>query len=200
MGPGPARGGADAPFSPYVQSLIRRKAEQLCRRRGFSRSDQTDLAQELTTRLLSKEGRYDPGRGASRDTFADRVIDTEVKMILRDRRRLKRAAGFTAQSLDGGAALVSGKAVPLMEVVAEEDRHRTTGGCAKVVEATELSAALEHALAPLPAGVVAVAERLKLENVSGVARALGMSRRQVYAAMAQIKARLEEVGFGVSGK
>lgn len=129
MGPGPARGGADdAPFSPYVQSLIQRKASQLCRKRCFSGADQRDLIQELTGRLIAKASKYDPGRGASLDTFANRVIESEVKMLLRDAGRQKRAAGHTASSLDGDNAVVGGKPVPLTEVVTDHDRHRLTGG------------------------------------------------------------------------
>ena len=75
MGPGPARGGADdAPLSPYVTQLIRRKAAQLSRSRGYVGADRSDLIQELTARLLAKSGKYDSSRGASRDTFADRTF------------------------------------------------------------------------------------------------------------------------------
>lgn len=198
MGPGPARGGADgAPLSPYVLSLIQRKAKQLCRRRGFRSADRKDLIQELTARLLAKTGKYDPGRGASLNTFANRVIESAVRMLLRDAVRQKRAAGLAAASLDGGSVIIDGQPVPLTEVVSDADRERVTGGAlAPRTTATELADAVEQALSPLPPFVVEVARQLQVGNASAACKALGVSRRKVYAAIAMIRERLEAAGLG----
>ena len=79
-----------AVLTTYAQSLIRFKAKQLSRKPGFSRTDEEDVAQELTAYLLSRAHLFDPRR-ASADTFADRVIRTAKAMLLRDRRRQQHA-------------------------------------------------------------------------------------------------------------
>src|SRR4051812_1985208 len=98
MGSGPIP--HHAPVSAYARNLIQRKARQISRRAGFSRSDVQDIEQDLTLALLRKLPQFDPRRGASPDTFADRVIISAVKMMLRDAGRQKRAAGRHARSLN----------------------------------------------------------------------------------------------------
>ena len=53
MGPGPAR---DAVLTAYARMLINKKARQLCRKPGFSRSDQEDPAElRLVGRIAGRE-------------------------------------------------------------------------------------------------------------------------------------------------
>src|SRR4051794_20232710 len=100
MGPGPAPRGGDARISAYAQALIKLKARQLSAKPGFRASDEPDLEHDLAVALLNQIDRYDPDRRASRDTFANRVVESAAKMILRARRRVKRAAGFRAKRLE----------------------------------------------------------------------------------------------------
>jgi RNA polymerase sigma factor (sigma-70 family) len=190
MGPGPAR---DAVLTAYASSLISFKAKQLSRKRGFSRSDEEDLVHELTLTLLSKVDQYDPTRGASLDTFADRVIDSAVKMILRDRRRLKRAAGFGAVSIDTTTVVVNGKPVFLGETIGDADRERVT---LSERRSPHPDNDLSEVLRALPPELADVARRLQDGTVASVARDLGTSRRQVYAAMAHIRKHFEDAGLG----
>ena len=197
MGVQPTPDAGAACLTAYARSLIRYKACQLCRRPGFSRSDAEDLAQDLTLALLRKAHLYDPARGASYDTFADRVIDSAARMILRARRQLKRAPGFAAQSLDTGTADVRGRHVPLADRVADTDPR--TGRAADGGPDTpggDDAEAVARALAGLPPHLLAVAERLKHGSVASAARDLGVSRRRVYAAVALIRRRFEGAGLG----
>ena len=89
----------DAVLTAYAQSLIKYKARQLTRRPGFTKSDQEDVEQDLTVHLLTQAHRFDPKRGSA-NTFAAHVIKSAAAMLLRDRGRRKRAAGFTALSLE----------------------------------------------------------------------------------------------------
>lgn len=175
----------------YAQIVIRQKARQLCRRSGFSRSDEEDLAQELTLRLLQKEHLYDPARGATLETFADRVISSAVKMILRDRRRLKRAASITALSLDSTAVLDDGKPALLCQIVSDADRARITLSERHTDDSADILALLNS----LPAPLADLARRLTQGSVASAARELRVSRHQVYALIAQLRQHCEQAGL-----
>jgi len=186
-----------AVLTAYARYLIQLKARQLCGKRGFSRSDEQDVEQELMMRLLRKAHLFDASRGASPETFADRVIISEVKMILRDRRRKKRSGGFTARSLSDSVSQPNGESTSVGNLVTNADRERVTGAPAPdPIAERELTEAVDQALAPLPPSVVEIAKRMKRDSISAIARDLRLSRRQVYAAVAQIRKRFEDVGLG----
>jgi RNA polymerase sigma factor (sigma-70 family) len=194
MGPGPARA---AVLTAYAKSLISHKAKQLCRKPGFSRSDEGDLVQDLTLSLLEKGDQYDPARGASLDTFADRVVNSEVKMILRARRREKRAAGFVAQSLQTDGHEYDGSIVPLAELIGDGDLLRR-GAAAPInpISAIDNREALESAMAALDPSVVDIARRRQEQSVNAIHHELGISRRQINTAIEQIRRQFEEAGLG----
>lgn len=192
MGASPVRSDV---LTAYARILIQRKARQLCRKPGFSRSDQEDLVQELTLRLLQKADCYDPERGASIDTFADRVINSAVRMILRDRRRIKRAAGLTASSLEGTAIELDGKPMRLVDSISSEDSQRRT-----LKEPGELTsrdiAELAQLVESLPPDLREIAQRiLHGGTVASIAREKRESRRQIYNAIRRAKAYFQEAGF-----
>jgi DNA-directed RNA polymerase specialized sigma24 family protein len=204
MGPGPDRvaaGPADAdarpsPLSPYARSLIRHKAVRLCRHPGFTPSDRDDVAQDLALAVLAKAPLYDPARGASPDTFADRVVDSAAKMILRARRRQKRAAGYAAASLDRDATVVGRRPVPLAEATAAGDDRRLGRAEPGVGEPLPDARAAAAVLATLPPFPAAVAGRLGDASVLAISRELGVSRRQVYAAIGVVRDRFVAAGLG----
>src|SRR5690606_18928212 len=86
-------------LTEYAQNLIEFKARQLSRRWDFSQSDREEIQQELWLAVVDQAERFDSER-ASLDTFIDRVVNTAVRGILRNRERQKRANGFQAVSLD----------------------------------------------------------------------------------------------------
>ena len=167
----------------------------MCRRPGFSPSDAEDLAQDLTAALLRKAHLYDPARGAAFDTFAGRVIVSAAKMILRDRRRLKRGAGFAAASLDTGTADVRGRHVPLADLVGDADRRTGRAAAGDPPAKDDDAEVVAAVLAGLPPHLAAVAERLKHRPAAAVAREMGVSRRRVCDAMGQIRGRFRASGF-----
>lgn len=197
MGPGPVppggRHAAADVLTPYVRSLIRHKARRLCPRPRFGPADREDVQQELTLALLRKAHLYDPSRGACIDTFADRVVTSAAGMIARHRKRLKRAAGLTAASLDGGTALVDGRPVPLIEALDGTADGRLARAATPPPSDIQAVAAAVAELPPFPA---AVARRLHESSVLAIARDLGVSRRKVYDTIAVIRARFEAAGLG----
>jgi len=73
-------------LTDYAKNLIKFKARQLGRRREFLPADQADLQQELWLMLCERAAAFDPTKAAL-DTFIDRVVNTAVGVILRNRRR-----------------------------------------------------------------------------------------------------------------
>ncbi len=178
----------DAVLTDYASSLIKYKARQLTRRSGFSRSDEEDIAQDLTLTLLAKAYLYDANR-ACQNTFVDRVVRSAIAIILRDRRRLKRAAGFTAQSLDQPP---SGDA----DTTPLRDSLPASGpGGPKTVEQSDFVAAVVNVVESLPPDLQEISRRLKTDAVSAVARDMGISRRQIRNAIERIRKHFESKGL-----
>lgn len=187
----------EAVLTAYVQQVIRIKARQLSRKRGFSRSDQDDLEQDLAMHLLQQARHYDPRR-ASLNTFAARVIESKARMILRDRRRLKRAAGFTARSLEERPQGASEEIALLRDRLTAADLGRRTGAVSDDPGRNETIAAIVEALQTLPSELQKVCRQLMEGNVSSAARDLDTSRRQVHSAIERIRLHFEKCGLGDS--
>lgn len=100
-------------------------ARRLSQRKGFTRSDEEDVQQELWLILLREAKRFDPER-ASLHTFIDRVVRAAGGMIARRRRRQKRAAGGHVVSLDQRDLSEDGEAgTSLSHQISEADLART---------------------------------------------------------------------------
>lgn len=185
----------DAVLTAYARSVIRFKAHQLSRKPGCSRSDEEDFAQELTACLLAQAHLFDPKR-ASVDTFADRVVNSAVAMILRSRRRQKRAAGFKAISLESTSAREGGKTVPLRDVLAPSDLDRRTGMDSGNTPPSDLSSHVMEAWQSLAPDLQDVCKLLMEMREAAVAKAMGISRRQVRSCIERIRVHFESQGFG----
>jgi RNA polymerase sigma factor (sigma-70 family) len=187
----------DAVHTAYSKFLISLKAKQLCRKPGFNRSEERDLAQDLTMSWVKAADKYDPAREASIDTYADRVINSAVKMILRARRAQKRAAGFTAKSLDSGHEELRGAVVPIGELL--DGRGLERRGAARpsdAISALERKEAVELALAALSPSLAAIARRSANQSANAMAKEMGISRRQLDKAMKAIREKFQEFGLG----
>jgi DNA-directed RNA polymerase specialized sigma24 family protein len=172
--------------SAYVSKVVEYKARRLARKRCLGGGDADDWRQELTLRLFKKRWQYDSARGASFDTFASRVLESEVQMIVRDARRQKRRAAKPVLSLDapadGGSAIV--------DAIGSSDDVVATAA------ARECSAAVAGVTANLPATMVALAEGLKRgDSVTAIADSMGCSRQGVYRAMTELRKRFESAGL-----
>jgi RNA polymerase sigma factor (sigma-70 family) len=165
-------------LSDAVRSNIRYKARMLCRSRGFrgADADSEDVEQQLTLGLLAKASRYDPMR-SSFATYADRVIDSECKMMLRARRAKKRGNGSAPAPLDDDGGVDKGADV----VAAAASR--------------ECSCRVASTLATLPPSLTEAARRLTHDPVATVAQDMGLSRQAVYRLMAQLRDRFTDAGL-----
>jgi len=125
-------------LSTYVTALIRGKARQLVRSGQFPRSDEEDLRQELTLRLLQRARRYDPAR-ATLNTFAERVVCSLVATLLREQRRQKNSILRGAVSIEVRCDCGGEGAAPLRELLQDADQRRRTGASAPTWPSRERS-------------------------------------------------------------
>ena len=183
----------------YAKALIRTKARKLSALSGFTASDREDVEQELALHLIKQSHLYDPSRASWR-TFATRVVETAAAMFLRDRRRQKRAAGYFTESLDQAVGDREGGPSPLRDSLSEADLGRRTGTLPadESVEQRERTDAVRRALASLPPDLQAFCVLLADGTEAGIARELGISRRQVRNALERIRRRFETAGLADS--
>jgi len=188
---------ASAPESvltAYAKSLIKYKARQLTRKPEFSRSDEEDVAQELTVYLLTRAHLFDPNRALSK-TFADRVIKSAIAMMLRDRRRLKRAPGFSAQSIEQTGARPDEPVDTLRDALTEADLRRRLGTAVDDHNRSEAIAAVLEAFQSLPSDLQDLCHRLIAGSEAATAREMGISRRQLRKAIERIRVHFESTGL-----
>ena len=123
-------------------------------------------------------------------------------MILRDRGRLKRRAGRAVRSLDRDSVGHGRNREPILlrEVISETDQRRRHGASKPTdEEQSDTAADTATVLLQLPPRLREVAQLL-LEGAKGaaIARALGISRRQVRSAVAKIREHFRRAGLGES--
>ncbi|HUT56503.1 MAG TPA: hypothetical protein VNA25_01360 [Phycisphaerae bacterium] len=190
MGIDPVR---SALTTKYVQTLLRIKARQLSRRPEFCKTDPADIEHDLIAQVLKQADDYNPVRSAPQ-TFITRVIETAVAMLVRDRRRIKRAAGYRAISLEGTVLEGDGRETALSELIRESDLRRRCGG-APTDAAFDLRFDVQEALTRLPKDLRRIAMRLMRATEAGIARELGISRRQVRKSVEAIREHFERAGL-----
>lgn len=182
-----------AVFSAYAVSLIRHKSLQLIRKPGFSRSDREDLEHDLSLHLWKKAHQFDPRR-ASIETFADRVIKSAVRMILRDRRRRRLALG-KVESIESGTVNVDHTAVPLDEIISEQDRGRRVGREPHDHDVPRDVRDVVDRLSPELKSIVDAI--LSTDHLSKAAESTGLARSTFYLRLKEIRREFEDAGLSL---
>ena len=177
--------------TPYVQTLLKIKAHQLSRRTEFRRDDLDDIQQDLIAHILAQADNFDPARRASANTFVTRVVETAIAMMIRSRKRKKRAAGHRAMSLESTVFKGDGRETSMAEVVCEDDLRRRLGGTAiSDQDKSDIRSDLTDAVRNLPAKQRRVVLKLIDSTETAVAGELDTSRRQVRNATDAVRKRL----------
>lgn len=182
---------SDVVLAPYAQKLIKHKARQICQHVGCTACDREDIEQQLAVWLCQQAPKFDPAR-ASLNTFVNRVVNSAVRIVLRNRRRLKRSTDEVVRSLDGTTP-TSHEAVPPV-LTADLDRRLGTETCSEI-EQLEQREAMAVALDSMPADLADICRRLMEGSVASVAHDLGISRRQVRNALDRSRTYFEHAGF-----
>lgn len=174
-----------------LRQVVRRKTRQLCRSRGFRRSDADDVEQDLVLDLLKRLPRFDPSRASLR-TFLSRLADHFAATLIERRQAACRDWRRRHESLqdlvpDGFGGLAP-RSSTLDERACRNRRLRTT----ELDEPTlrELRLDLDALLGALRPDLRGLATRFTAESPTEVSRATGISRGTVYEHMRRIRRHL----------
>jgi RNA polymerase sigma factor (sigma-70 family) len=182
----------DVFLTPYAKRLVCFKAWQLSRTTGFRRNEAEDLEQDLWAAVLTKTAKFDPAR-ASVDTFINRVVNTTVAKLVRERQRSKRAECVHARSIDQiSSKHRSSAGTGLAE---SDDRRRSTRSTEDECRARETDEAFQCGFSSLPPAVQQVCQRVMSGAVVSAARELGTSRRQVRNSLEAAREFFCKAGF-----
>lgn len=177
----------DAVLDPYPQALVRSKAYQLSRQRGFRRRDEEDVRQELFLRVLAALPRFDPERGEM-NAFIRCVVETAAAMMSRERAALKRSGGAQPVSLDQAASIAHEQGPTLASQLTPVDLGRRLG---LVPIEPVPTARVQAAIADLSPEDQAICRQLMVGTPSSAAKRTGKSRRQIRNAMLRIRRHFE---------
>lgn len=182
-----------AVLGDFPQQLIKRKARQLSHQHGFARHEEDDLRHELVIRVLRVLPKFDPSRGGFEEFFTV-AIETATGMMARERKRLKRGGATRTQSLDMGARESGGMSVALSEADA---RRRSGTDRADDIDLVRFEVAAVRS--SLPPHLGQVADLLALGTEAAAARTLGVSRRQIRKAKAELQRLFRAAGLDPGG-
>lgn len=101
-----------------AEPLIRSKALRLSRRRGFSRTDAEDIAQELRLHLWRQAAKFNPTI-TSWESFVSFILDKRCISLLRHRSAEKRSPGRETCSLNESVHDNDGRVLERHETVPE---------------------------------------------------------------------------------
>ncbi len=178
-----------------ISALLRRKALELSRLREFSRSDESDLEQELTLHLLQKLKYFNPAR-AQLATFASRVLKNKAASLIRAARAEKRHYGRNVQSLNDTIRDSDGKEVELAQTFEESAGRRHTGQRGRREgELAQLRIDISETNRLLPVPVKEVAALLSHVPQFAVSQVLGISRRQTARHITTLRELYEACGL-----
>ena len=178
-----------------VAPIVRGTSRQLSMRRGFSESDADDIEQALLLDLLKRLPRFDPTRASLR-TFVTRLVDHCVATLIEAREAACRDWRRRRETLHDVIRDPTGEQHPRWTVLGEEDcRNRILAQERDGSAVQELRLDLDAAVEALPQRLRDMAEQLKADSPTGVARESGVHRSTVYDARRRIRAHLVASGI-----
>ncbi len=175
----------------FAAHYIRRKAKQLVRRAGFSRSDVDDIQQQLFQRLLENLAAFDPEQGHF-NVFVKTLVERYVANILRDSRAEKRDRRQTC-SLSTVVEEFDGGPVELGDTISQHELDARLGR--ETRDAADLVMDVSQIAAGLPDDLRDLYERLKYGTVSEVARNLGVPRTTVHDRVKRLRRHFDDAGL-----
>lgn len=191
----PSSEGSEPVIDQFTARLIRRKARQLVGRAGFTRSDREDIEQELRLKLLKHFSSYDPQQG-HRHAFVTAVVERHAANLLRDRQAEKRDHRrvcslnvVIADEEDEGP-------VELGDTIGRRELDARLGRSLRdQQELAELVLDMADVIAGLTPELRDLAERLKADSASQVARDLGVPRTTLNGTIQKLRQRFEGAGL-----
>ena len=181
-------------LSDYAMALIRRKAKELARTRGFTINDVEDIQQLLAVKLLQHLAAFDPEQGHP-NVFVKTVVERYAANLLRNSRAEKRDRRRVC-SLSMIVDYDDNGPIELEETIGERELDSRLGRETRDPhEACDLAMDVTDALDGLSPELRDLCERLKYASVSDVARDLGVPRTTLYESIIKLRKHFEEIGL-----
>ena len=178
----------------FTWRIVRRKVKQLIGRVGFTQQDREDLEHEMILRLLQALPSFDAEK-AHRNVFITTVLERYTANILRNKRAEKRNCRHTG-SLHEMIDIGEEAEVELAQLVSQRELDARRGCHPRSNEELALLAQdLADRIAKLPQELRALAERLKTQSISGVARDLDLPRTTLRARTRHIGQQFQKAGL-----
>ncbi|GAB6184576.1 sigma factor [Thermopirellula anaerolimosa] len=191
----PAQPGTEPVLDSFAEWLIRRKARQLARLPGFTRSDREDIEQELRLKLLKHLASYDPQQGR-RQAFVTALVERQAANLLRakwaekrDHRSVRSLSMVVAEDEEEGP-------VELAETISQRHLDARLGRATREEhELAELVMDVRDVIAGLPPELGELAQRLKTDSLSQIARDLGVPRTTLADRVRKLRRCFEQAGL-----
>jgi len=178
----------------FTRGIVRRKIKQLIGRAGFTKQDREDLEHDFYVRVLQGMRSFDSNI-AHRNRFVTAIVERYVANILRDKQAEKRdhrRVNTLHMMIDIG----EGEKVELAQMISQGDlntqRHRYPRS---EEELSRLAQDLADVMAKLPDELRDLAERLKTQTRSEIARDMGIPRTSLGALIRRLRQQFEDAGL-----
>ena len=180
--------------SPAVISLVRHKARRLIGHAGFTASDVPDLEQALLAHLVRAAKHFDPAK-ASFTTFARSALDREAVSLGRINSAAKRNPR-RAVSLHVTIQVTDEESTELAQQIRADEAisHRQVQRRDEH-DSAQLCHDIHVVIQSLPPKERCLAEALKHESPSEIARRMGIPRTSLYWSLQKICRRFEDAGL-----
>lgn len=180
---------------PFTKTLIASQAAKLTRFRGFSSTDDEDIAQELTIGVYQACLKYDRSQGAI-ESFITTVAKNRISELARHREAKCRTPEAEAGSLNQNIDTADGPTewVGMFDV----EKHGRPRGGQRLgdIEQVALSQDIETVLDSLSDETREVARLLMHHNPAEIEKILGTTRAKVRTHIALIREHFESHDLG----
>ena len=178
----------DDTFEPWELDLIRHVLmDFLAIRLPPSDVEHEDLYQECVLHWWSRRSRYEPGRGASRETFLRKVVKSKLFDIGRSWTSMKRGSGQRPISMDASMSDDDPDGSTIGETHASQERFEAD--LAGLLDLRQITSRLSERQRDIISGVTADVTKTELST------RLDISRETVYRELKRIQQIFRDEGL-----
>ena len=187
--------GLDGGIDQFTKNLIRKKAQQLIRKTGFTSSDRDEIEADLTFKLLKNLDAFDRSR-AHWHVFVTTVIERCAASLVRDKRSQKRDHRRIC-SLNVVIAKMDKQSIELGDTIGLREQDARLGQTKRSdLDLVQLIQDVNAVLTSLPPELRTLAKTLKTGSIQEISRDEGIPRTTLNYRVQQLRQRFEQAGLG----
>jgi RNA polymerase sigma-70 factor, ECF subfamily len=178
----------------FTRGIVRRKVKQLIGLAGFTEQDRRDLEQDFFARVLQGMRSFD-STIAHRNKFVTTIVERYVANVLRNKRAEKRdhrriCSLHVMVDIGEKDNAEMAQTIGQRELDARRGRHPRSGE-----ELAQLVQDLADVMTTLPDELRGLAERLKTQTVSEIARDMAIPRTTLNESVRRLRQRFVDSGL-----